>query len=65
MGKVKLNEPRASYPSRESEPPEDALERALEEVRADRRMRDEVLLRTGSTVRRAWARRTFHPSPAH
>ena len=65
MGKVKLTEPRTSYPSLGSEPPQDAFERALEEVRADRRSRDKLLLRTGRTVRRAWARRTFRPFPVH
>lgn len=65
MGKVKLVEPRASYPSLGSEAPRDAFERALEEVRDDRRNRDRLLLRTGRTVRRAWERRGFRPSPVH
>lgn len=65
MGKVKLTDPRTSYPSTESESPEDAFARALEEVRADRRTRDKLLLRTGRTVRRAWTHRPFRPSPVH
>lgn len=65
MGKVTLASPRASYPSLGSEPPEHAFARALAEVRDERRTRDRLLLRTGRTVRRAWARRTFRASPVH
>lgn len=65
MGKVPLTRPRAGYASTRPEAPEDALERALQEVREDRRRRDKWLLRTGRTIRRTWARRTLRPSPAH
>ena len=64
MGRVKLTAPRIGYSSERSESPQDALDRALAEVRAERHSRDKWLLRTGRTVRRAWTRRPLRPSPA-
>lgn len=45
MGRVKLAGSGRNYPMINSERPEDALKRALQEVRAERRERSETLLR--------------------
>ncbi|GAB3729935.1 hypothetical protein GCM10027590_37920 [Nocardiopsis nanhaiensis] len=53
MGKIKLTKPRKSYLAKDSEKPEEALEKALAEVRSERKKRDRALLRADTVVRPA------------
>jgi hypothetical protein len=53
MGKIKLTKPRDSYLSKDTKKPEEGLQKALAEVRSERKKRDKALLRAHTVVRPA------------